>query len=81
MSAAEVTEDTPFVPEDDTYHHGVDDPLEFETTWWSFNIPERRIGSWLHAGYHTNRGEVTWRVFVWDPSRRRSRLGSRTTGT
>jgi hypothetical protein len=39
-----------------------------ETTWWSFNVPERRIGGWLHAGYHTNRGTATWRVFVWDQS-------------
>jgi hypothetical protein len=65
--AETVTEDTPFVPDDDTYHTASDDLYWFETTWWCFNIPERRIGCWLHAGYHTNRGEVTWRVFVWDP--------------
>lgn len=62
-----VTEDTPFVPDDDTYHAVSDDPFELETTWWSLNVPERRIGAWLHAGYHSNRHEVTWRVFVWDP--------------
>jgi hypothetical protein len=63
-----VTQDTPFAPEDDTYHSASEDPYEFETTWWSLNIPERRIGAWLHAGYHNNRDQVTWRVFVWDPS-------------
>jgi hypothetical protein len=65
-----VTEDTPFDPEDDTYHVLSDDPFETETTWWSLNIPERRMGSWLHAGFNPNRdgGQVTWRVFVWDPS-------------
>lgn len=63
-----VTQDTPFVPEDDTYHKLSDDPWETETNWWSFNVPERRIGCWLHAGYQPNRGTVTWRVFVWDPS-------------
>ena len=63
-----VTEDTPFVPEDDTYHDSLDDPYWVETNWWCWNIPERRIGCWLHAGYHTNRNQVTWRVFVWDPS-------------
>jgi hypothetical protein len=69
MSADVVTEDTPFVPEDDTYHRPtLDDPYWVETTWWSLNIPERRIGMWLHAGYHSHRGEVTWRVFAWDPS-------------
>jgi hypothetical protein len=62
-----VTQDTPFVPEDDTCHHLSDDPFELETNWWSFNVPERRLGAWLHAGYAPNRGEVTWRVFVWDP--------------
>ncbi|TQM11309.1 DUF7065 domain-containing protein [Pseudonocardia kunmingensis] len=61
-----ITEDTPFVPEDDTYHRASEDPYEFETNWWSFNISERRIGGWLHAGYHTNRDQVIWRVFVWD---------------
>ncbi len=66
---AGVGEDTPFVPEDDSYHvPTVDDPLWFETTWWSFSVPERRLGGWLHAGRHTNQGTVTWRVFVWDPS-------------
>lgn len=61
--------ETPFQPEDDTYHvPGDEHPLWLETTWWSFNVPERRIGGWLHAGYHANRNEVTWRVFAWDPS-------------
>jgi hypothetical protein len=31
-------------------------------------VPERRLGGWLHAGRHTNRGTVTWRVFAWDPT-------------
>jgi hypothetical protein len=65
--AVDVTEDTPFVPEDDGYHDASDDPYWFETTWWCFNVPERGIGAWLHAGHHANRNEVTWRVFVWDP--------------
>jgi hypothetical protein len=67
MAATEVTEDTPFVSLDDTYHEPQADSYWVETTWWSLNIPERRIGAWLHAGYHANRNQVTWRVFVWDP--------------
>ncbi|HLN17026.1 MAG TPA: hypothetical protein VK277_09790 [Acidimicrobiales bacterium] len=63
-----ITADTPFVPEDDTYHSPTDDPDWTETTWWSFNVPERRTGGWLHAAVRTNQGTVTWRVFVWDPS-------------
>jgi len=61
-----ITEDSPFLPEDDTYHLSSDDPFWMETTWWCFNVPERGIGGWLHAGYHTNREQVTWRVFAWD---------------
>jgi hypothetical protein len=67
LTTAEITQDTPFVPADDTYHEPKADPYWVETTWWSLNIPERRIGAWLHAGYHATRGAVTWRVFVWDP--------------
>jgi hypothetical protein len=61
-------EEEEFSPDDDTYHRASTDPFWVETTWWSFNVPERRLGCWLHAGYHTNRGTATWRVFVWDPS-------------
>jgi hypothetical protein len=68
ISRESITAQTPFVPEDDTYHASSDDPYWVETTWWTFNIPERRIGCWLHAGYHTGRNQVTWRVFVWDPT-------------
>ncbi len=64
---SEITQDTPFVPEDDQYYAPTsDDPTYVETNWWCFNVPERRMGGWLHAGYHVNRGTVTWRVFVWD---------------
>ena len=64
-----IGEDTPFAAEDDTYYAASSDhPLWVETAWWCWNMPERRIGGWLHAGYHANRNEVTWRVFAWDPS-------------
>ncbi|MBD0863573.1 hypothetical protein IA539_20575 [Gordonia sp. zg691] len=67
--ASEITADTPFTPDDDTYHvPGTDDPYWVETNWWSFNVPQRHIGGWLHARYDVNRRTVTWRVFVWDPS-------------
>jgi hypothetical protein len=68
MGIVTVTENTPFTPEDDTYHTASDDPYWTETTWWSLNIPERRMGAWLHAAYQTNRDAVTWRVFLWDPA-------------
>jgi hypothetical protein len=59
---------TKFSDVDDQYHQLSDDPYETETNWWSFNIPERRIGCWLHTPYYPNRGTVTWRIFVWDES-------------
>lgn len=62
------TEDTPFEPADDALHPSSGDPYWVETTWWSFNVPERRMGGWLHAATALGRGTVTWRVFVWDPS-------------
>jgi hypothetical protein len=69
MTVETVTRDTPFHPDDDTYHQpSIEDSYWVETTWWSLNIPERRLGMWLHAGYHANRSEVTWRVFAWDPT-------------
>lgn len=68
MTPEPITEDTPFTPDDDQYHALSDDPNELETNWWSLNVPERRLGLWLWAGYHPNQQAVTWRVFAWDPS-------------
>ncbi|PQM27737.1 hypothetical protein CVO77_03995 [Sphingopyxis lindanitolerans] len=55
-----------FTAEDDFYHKLSDDPYETETNWWSFNIPERKMGGWIHNQYYPNRKTCTWRVFVWD---------------
>ena len=61
-----ITRDTPFTPDDDRYHALSDNPLDLETSWWSLNIPERRIGIWLHAAYYPNQSKARWRVFAWD---------------
>lgn len=61
-----IDRDTPFTPEDDNYHQLSDNPLDLETNWWSLNVPERRIGIWLHAAYYPNGNKVRWRVFAWD---------------
>src|SRR3546814_11188120 len=61
-----MADDLAFKPEDDRYHPLSDDPYETETNWWSFNIPERKIGCWIHAPYYPNRKSVTWRIFAWD---------------
>ena len=49
-----ITQDTPFTEADDQYHPLSDNPLDLETNWWSINIPQRRIGIWLHAAYYPN---------------------------
>lgn len=61
-----MSDDLAFRPEDDCYHRLSDDPYETETNWWSFNIPERKIGCWIHTPYYPNRKTCTWRIFVWD---------------
>ncbi len=66
-AATQISADTPFEPADDNFHRSPDDnPYWAETTWWSFNVPERKIGGWLHGQFNTNRDTVTWRVYVWD---------------
>lgn len=57
-----------FKPEDDCYHPLSDDPYETETNWWSWNVPERGIGGWIHTPYYPNRKTMTSRIFCWDPS-------------
>lgn len=64
--SAQPTIDTPFTPEDDCYHQLSDDLYETETNWWSWNVPERKMGGWIHTPYYPNRKTVTWRIFVWD---------------
>ena len=71
-----VTEDTPFALEDDTYHRLSDDINETETNWWSLNVPERKMGAWIHAAYFPNRKSVRTRVFVWgDDKENHTRCG------
>ena len=56
-----------FAEADDSYHQLSNDPYETETNWWSWNVPERRIGGWIHTPYYPNRKTVTWRIFAWGP--------------
>ena len=56
-----------FKLEDDCYHQLSDDPYETETNWWSWNVPERKIGGWIHTPYYPNRKTVTSRIFCWGP--------------
>jgi hypothetical protein len=54
-----------FTAEDDGFHPGTD-PWWTETSWFSFNVPERRMGCWLYGWARPNLGNSGGGVFVWD---------------
>lgn len=59
-------EDYPFGPEADELHLASDDEWETETNWWSFNVPERKMGGWFHGSVRVNKKDCTSRFFIWD---------------
>ena len=60
----------PFGPEDDKFHIGKmsDRWWETETAWFSFCVPERRLGGWLYTMVRPNIGTVAGGGWVWDDS-------------
>lgn len=58
-----------FSPADDNFHAPPDaDPWFTETCWFSFNIPERKLGCWLYAWVRPNMNNAGGGVVVWDSS-------------
>lgn len=57
-----------FRPEDDRLHPPGPTADWTETTWWSFNVPERDLAGWLYAQIRPNLGTVAGGAFVYDPS-------------
>ena len=57
-----------FGPGDDGLHTAVlsDRWWETETAWFSFHVPERRLGGWLYTMVRPNIGTVAGGVWVWD---------------
>ena len=57
-----------FGPDDDGLHTAVmsDRWWETETAWFSFHVPERRLGGWLYTMVRPNIGTVAGGVWVWD---------------
>lgn len=55
-------------PADDAFHRAVmsDRWWETETAWFSFNVPERRLGGWLYVMVRPNIGTVAGGAWVWD---------------
>lgn len=56
------------VPADDLLHPATDDWWETETAWFSFNIPERRIGGWFYNQILATQGVCNGGAWVWDDS-------------
>jgi hypothetical protein len=56
------------VAEDDCFHPHSDDPWETETAWFSFNVPERRMGGWLYNQVLAVQGICNGGAWLWDDS-------------
>jgi hypothetical protein len=50
---------------DDGFHPG-GDIWQTEGSWWSFNVPERRIGGWIYHLTRLGQGVASGGVWVWD---------------
>lgn len=55
-------------PDDDRLHTASDHWWETETAWFSFNIPERRIGGWFYNQILATQGVCNGGAWVWDDS-------------
>lgn len=55
-----------FTAQDDNFHPPGDDIWFTETSWFSFNVPERRLGCWLYAWVRPNMRNCGGGAFVWD---------------
>jgi hypothetical protein len=57
-----------FGPEDDDFHDEVltDRWWETETQWFSWNIPERKMGGWVYSQARPNANLCNGGVWVWD---------------
>jgi hypothetical protein len=57
--------ETLLTPGDDDFHPGAD-PWHTEGSWWSFCVPERRLGGWIYHLTRSNLGVASGGVWVWD---------------
>lgn len=59
-----------FGPEDDDFHDEVisDRWWETETNWFSWNVPERKMGGWTYCQARPNARLCNGGAWVWDPS-------------
>lgn len=57
-----------FTAQDDAFHSTVmtDRWWETETAWFSFHVPQRRLGGWFYSMFRPNIGTVAGGAWVWD---------------
>jgi len=55
-----------FSPEDDALHVPGPEPDWTETSWWSFNVPDRAVAGWLYVQVRPNLKTVAGGAFVYD---------------
>ena len=61
-------EEIPITADDDQWHDHSPHWWETETTWWSFNVPERKMGGWLYTQVLAVQGTCNGGAWVWDDS-------------
>lgn len=54
--------------EDDAFHPASDHWWETETAWFSFNIPERKIGCWFYNQVLATQKKCNGGAWIWDDS-------------
>jgi|TARA_B110000495_G_scaffold200279_1_gene215207 hypothetical protein len=59
-----------FIREDDEFHFASmqDKWWATETAWYSFHVPERKLGGWLYCMFRPNIGTVAGGCWLWDDS-------------
>lgn len=55
-------------PDDDGFHPASDHWWETETAWFSFNVPERRMGGWFYNQVLATQQVCNGGAWVWDDS-------------
>ena len=68
MTAAAWPDAPVLTPDDDQWHDHSQHWFETETVWFSFNVPERRMGGWLYTQVLAVQGTCNGGAWVWDDS-------------
>ena len=67
-------------PDDDGFHEASDHWWETETAWFSFSVPEQKIGGWFYNQVLATQQVCNGGAWVWDDSPAAARYEHRVTG-